>query len=325
MTRLTSDVLDAAWKVFDGARRVMVAMHQNPDGDALGSAIALTLGLRALGKDVHLVCPQPTPEIYDFLRPQELIESAMPRESPELAVLVDCDRPERTGALSEAVAQAPYSVVLDHHPPTSEFGTARVTDEDCAATAEVVYSLLRHRAVPVSYEMAEALLTALVTDTGGFRYPNTRPRTLEIAADLMRQGPSTADIAQKVYDTRSLAGLKLMSRALDSIQLSPNGHVAWARLSLGDYEVTGAKPEDTEGFVNMVHGLKGVDVAVILREEAPGSVRVSFRSRGGAPVGRAAEALGGGGHELAAACVLQGTLDEAEQRVLEELKKWTEF
>ena len=325
MTGLTSDLLDAAWRVFDGARRVMVAMHQNPDGDALGSAIALTLGLRGEGREVHLVCPQPTPEIYDFLRPQEIIEPRPPDRSAEVAVLVDCDRPERAGKLGEAVAAAPRSVVLDHHPPTSEFGTARLTDEESAATAEVVYRFLRHRDVPLSHRMAEALLTALVTDTGGFRYPNTRPETLEIAAELMRRGPSTAEIAQKVYDTRSLAGLKLMSRALDSIQLSPNGHVAWARLSLGDYEVTGARPEDTEGFVNMVHGLKGVDVAVILREEAPGSVRVSFRSRGGAPVGRAAEALGGGGHELAAACVLQGTLDEAEQRVLEELKKWTEF
>ncbi len=324
MTRLTSELLDAAWEVLDGAGRVMVAMHQNPDGDALGSAIALTLGLRQAGKDVHLVCPQPTPEVYDFLEPQTLIEP-VPGESPDLAVLVDCDRPERTGQLRDAVLAARRSLVLDHHPPTSEFGTVRVTDEDCAATAEVVYHLLRHRGMPVSHGMAEALLTALVTDTGGFRYPNTRPETLEVAAELMRVGPSTASIAEKVYDTRSLAGLKLMSRALDSIQLSPNGHVAWARLSLGDYEVTGAKPEDTEGFVNMVHGLKGVDVAVILREEAPGSVRVSFRSRGGAPVGRAAEALGGGGHELAAACVLQGTLDEAEQRVLEELKKWTEF
>ncbi len=199
---------------------------------------------------------------------------------PDAVVLVDCDRAARAGAVEPLVLKARRAVVLDHHPDTSDFGDVRVCDQDCSATAEVVYRMLAHRDVPLSRRIAEALLTGLITDTGGFRYPNTRPESLEMAAALVRAGVTTSEIAEKVYDTRSYAGIKLMARALRSIRLSPNGLVAWAVLTVGDYQETGAKPEDTEGFVNLVHGMRGVDVAMILREEKPGAYG-SASGRGG--------------------------------------------
>jgi len=325
MTRLTSELLDAAWQLIDGASCIAIVMHHNPDGDALGSAIALTAALKDLDKDARLVSPQEMPEVYDFLRPEEFVQTDFGQGVPDLAVLVDCDRAARAGAVEPLVVSARRVVVLDHHPDTSDFGDVRVCDQDCSATAEVLYRVLEHRGVKITRRIAEALLTGLITDTGGFRYPNTRPESMEMAAALVRAGVTTSEIAEKVYDTRSFAGIKLMARALSSIRLSPNGLVAWAVLTVEDYRETGAKPEDTEGFVNLVHGMRGVDVAMILREEKPGRVRVSFRSRGATPVNRAAEALGGGGHELAAACVMDCMLEEAEERVLDELRKWTEF
>lgn len=325
MNNPSPQTLDAAWKLIDDAGSIVVAMHHNPDGDALGSAIALTMALQEMGRPVQLVSPQRMPEIYDFLEWHKVLDPRVPSDPPDLAILVDCDRPERTGALSTTAAGAAHGLVLDHHPPTGDYGDVRVTQQDCAATAEVIFYLLRHRNRPISQDMARALLTAIITDTGGFRYPNTRPETLDIAGHLTRYGVSTAEIAERVYETRSYSGLKLLAHALTSLQVSPNGTVSWAKLSSSDFEETGAKPEDTEGFVNMVHALKGADVAVILREEKPGHVRVSLRSRGETPVNKAAEELGGGGHELAAACVLEDSLEDAEQRVLEELRKWTVF
>lgn len=325
MSSPATDTLDAAWQLIDRADSIAIVMHFNPDGDALGSGMALSLALQGLGKNAHLVCPQQTPDIYDFLSPADVIEATSPIQPVDLAIVVDCDRPDRVGELEPLVRGAAKVLVMDHHPPTSDFGDVRVTDQSLAATAEVTYYLLKHRNVLFTRRIAEALLTGLITDTGAFRYKNTQPDTLEVAAALARIGGPTADIVENVYETRTFAGLKLLARALESIQMSPAGTVVWAKLSARDFVETGARPEDTEGFVNLVHGLRGTDIGVILREEEPGSVRVSFRSRGESPVNLAAEALGGGGHELAAACVLEAPLDEAEVRVLDELKKWTPF
>lgn len=325
MTRPSNDSLNAAWDLIDHSHLILVVMHTNPDGDALGSGIALTLGLRQQGKEAHLVCPQPTPLIYDFLNPGDIVEPEAPAGVPDLAVVVDCDRADRVGALQGLVNQARKVLVVDHHPPTSDFGDVRLSHDGYAATAEVVRYLLAHRSIPVTGRMAEALMTGLITDTGGFRFSNTRPETFEMAASLARAGASVADISRRVYDSRTLAGLKLLARALASLQSSPAGTVAWARLSADDFAETGAAPEDTEGFVNVVHSLRGTDVAALLREEQPGVVRISLRSRGAAVVSQAAEALGGGGHALAAACVLEASLDDAEERLLQELRKWTAF
>ncbi len=300
-------------------------MHWNPDGDALGSGLGLALALRDLGKDAHIVSPQETPQIYAFLEPDRVVEKVAPWPDPDLVILLDCDRPERAGELQALAEAAGQTLVIDHHPATSDFGTLRLTDESAAATAEIVFHLLQHRKAPLSYSIAEALLTGLVTDTGGFRFRNTRAQTLEVAAELTSAGPSVAEIVERVYDTRSMSSLKLMARALESLQQSPRGAVAWAKLTYEDFRQTGALPEDTEGFVNLVHTLKGAQIAAILREEQPGTIRVSLRASGEAVVNGAAEALGGGGHARASACILNMTLDQAEERVLEELKKWTEF
>jgi len=317
--------LDDAWRLVEAAGTICAVMHVNPDGDALGSALGLTMGLRAMGRNIHLVCPQRTPEVYDFLHPERTLTQKFPEGRPDLVIVLDCDRPERTGELEEFVRSARSALVIDHHPNGCDFGDVRLVDDGAAATSEMVFRFLQHRNVEITRSMAEALLTGLVTDTGTFRFSNTRAETLEAAAALTRVGPPVAEVAERVYETRSMAGLKLLGRTLDSLKASLHGHVAWATLSAQDFQETGAKPEDTEGFVNVIHTLKGADVAAILREETPGTVRVSLRGRGDTPVNKAAEALGGGGHELAAACVLEDSLPDAERRVLEELKKWTEF
>ena len=300
-------------------------MHWNPDGDALGSALGLVLGLRALGRQPTLVSPQSMPEIYDFLPTEGLITFSSPVECPDLVIILDCDRSDRVGELQPLVECAKSTLIIDHHPATTDIGTFRLTDESAAATAEIVYHFLRSRNIEITYPIAQALLTALITDTGGFRFRNTRALTLQMASELTAVGPLVADIAERVYDTRSFESLKLMGRALSSLRRSPSGNVAWAKLSHTDFAESGAKPEDTEGFVNLVQSLKGTLIAAIMREESRGVVRVSLRGREGTTVNGAAEALGGGGHALAAACIIDASLDEAEARVLEELAKWTEF
>lgn len=325
MTKPPTEALDAIWRPIDGAEVIVLAMHVNPDGDALGSGIAFARALRKIGKRAHLVCSQKTPDIYAFLQPQEVMEEFYEGPQPDLAILLDCDRPERTADQETLITSARETMVIDHHPPSGDYGDYRLTEVEAAATAELIHVLVRHRGIPIDLKMAQALLTGLITDTGCFRFPNTTPRTLHCAAELVEIGASTADISERVYDTRSQSALRLLARTLNSIQTSPKGTVVWAKLGHQDFLDTGAKPEETEGFVNIVHSLEGADVAAFLREEAPGTVRISLRGRQDSEVNHIAESLGGGGHKLAAAAVLQSSLPEAEARLVDLFRQWTEF
>ncbi len=315
-------VLQRAAETIRQADRIVLASHINPDGDTIGSSLALTHVLRQMGKVAVPLSHHGVPEIYRWLPGQEWIARNVEERDFDLAIVCDTGTVDRIGEAREPVEAAPRSLCIDHHVTEGNFGQIRVVNAKAAATGELVYTLLKEMGIAPNRAVADCLMCAIITDTGVFRFPNVTPETLRIAAELMEFGASPSEINEIVFENRSLAGLKLLGRALEALQLSSDGQIAWSVLSEQDFLDCGASPEDTEGIVNHVRAARGVQVGVLLHQIPGKRVRVNLRSRNGYDVRRVAEAFGGGGHTLAAGCSLEPPLQEAESKVLIEVKRW---
>jgi phosphoesterase RecJ-like protein len=307
------------------ARNILIACHVRPDGDALGSLCGLGLACEALGKSVTMVSPDGVPPLYDFIPGTERVRTDA--SGPfDLGIGVDADGSDRLGSAEPRVLGAPVVIDLDHHVGPEPFGDIRVVEPAAAATGELVYELLCELGAPIDRPVAEALMTAIVTDTGAFRYASVTPRTLEITADLIARGAHPSPIVERVYGRRSYPATLLLGEALAHVHRSADGRLAWAALDRDAFRRTGARAEETEGIINEIRSIEGVTVAMFLREEPPspdgagpqvGSdgatvpVRVSLRSRDGTDVAALAERFGGGGHRAAAGCTLPGPLSAA--------------
>jgi phosphoesterase RecJ-like protein len=302
----------------------VLAGHVNPDGDTLGCVLALAHVLKGLGKEVTPLSADGVPEIYRWLPGVEWVQTGTDRRDFDLAVVCDAGALERVGSsLRPIMEAAPCLIDIDHHVADGPFGQIRILDATAAATAELIWKLIRTLQTATGRSLAtravaECLMTGLITDTGSFRFMNVTPHTFELAARLERLGALPAPIAELVFENRSYASVKLLGRALDSIRLTPDGRVAWAHVTAQDFADLHAIDAETEGIVNHVRAISGVQVGILFRE-APGTkVRVSLRARDGADVNRIANAFGGGGHKLAAGCSVEPPLANVEQLVVAE-------
>jgi len=298
------------------------ACHERPDGDCLGAALAMARAFRGLGKDVTVLSRDPVPEHYRFLPESETVLSTTPRRDFDVGVLVDSDMPKRVGDAAEAVTGARMLACVDHHLSSEEFGEVRIVDRAVSSTCELVVDLFDANDVPIDRETATMLLAGIIFDTGGFRYSNASARTFEIVSRLAGLGASPSAIAREVFESRPLRSVKLLGRALSSMQASDDGRIVWAQITCADYRELDADDADTEGIVNSVAAVKGPQVAILFRETEPGTVRVSLRSREGFDVNQVARVFDGGGHAAAAGCTLEGALEEAKSRVIEEVRRW---
>lgn len=312
----TREQMPEAIAAIRDAGRILLACHVNPDGDALGSMIALALGLEHLGKEAVLLSADGVPGLYEFLPESRKVVRQTERRDFDLAIVLDAGDLSRIGASAEAVSAAPRLMDIDHHVTAGQFGDIRLLDATAAATAEIVYDLLLALTVPLTLPIAENLLCALLTDTGSFRFMNVTPRTMEIGAELIRLGASPNAIAERVFENKPFAAQKLLGRALDSLQRSSDGRIVWAHVTQADFQHFGGTDEDTEGVVNAVRAVRGAEVALFFREMLSGRLRVSLRSRENFDVSAIAQQFGGGGHRLASGCSLDGPLSVAEARVV---------
>lgn len=309
------------------ARRIVLACHINPDGDTLGCALALAHALRLLEKDAVVLAADGVPDIYLWMPGAEWVLTGTERRDFDLAIVCDAGALERVGrAVRPVVESAPCLIDIDHHVADGVFGDIQVVDATAAATAELVWQVIRGLAVATEKELAtrevaECLMTGIVTDTGSFRFLNVTPRTFLLAARLQRLGALPAPIAENVFENRSFASLKLLGRALDSLQTTPDGRIAWAHVTAQDYTELGATDAETEGIVNHVRAVREAQVGILFREVPGRKVRVSIRARDGADVNKVARVFGGGGHKLAAGCSLDPPLEEAERLVVAETER----
>jgi phosphoesterase RecJ-like protein len=300
------------------AQKIVLACHVNPDGDTLGSALALAHAIKRAGKSVTVLSHDGVPEIYQWMPGTEWVQRDTDERDFDLSIVCDTGTSERVGRAREVVESARVTVNIDHHVAEGEFGRIRVVNSRAAATGELVLGLLKAMGAEIDKRIAECLMCAVVTDTGSFRYMNVTPHTFKVAGELMAAGAWPATISELVFENRSLASLKLLGRALGSLKVSEDGRIAWARIRARDYEELGATDEDSEGIVGHVRAVKTAMVGLLFREIPGKKVRISLRSREGYDVNAVAQKFGGGGHRLAAGCSIDAPLDVAESRVLAE-------
>ncbi|NLC46140.1 MAG: bifunctional oligoribonuclease/PAP phosphatase NrnA [Firmicutes bacterium] len=310
-------------ELLASSERIILLSHHNPDGDTLGSMLALWHHLSP-GRKVRMACSDPVPELYRFLPGWEEVltneEALAKKETYDLAVAVDASDLGRLGpGGGELIARAQVVVSIDHHATGEPFGNPAWIDPDAAATGELVWALLRDC---LTEEIATALYTAIITDCGSFRYANTTAQTLTIAGKLVEAGADPHLIATRVFETRSFASLKLLERALGTLEVDGTGQLGWMELTEEMFQATGATQEAGEGFVNYVRMIEGVRLAILFRENS-GKVRVSLRSLD-VDVGKLAATFGGGGHVRAAGCELAMPLADAKEQVLARAREFLE-
>jgi len=305
------------------AKLVYLTTHLHPDGDAVGSELALGEAFQQLGKAVVIANPDRPPPAFHFL--PGIHQVAVYREDlppPDLLVVVDCPDPLRLGAAASLLRRAKAVLNVDHHPTNTRYGTWNVIREKAAAVGEVVYEAVEelreafHGLPRLNPEMAAGLYTAILTDSGRFGYAATSPDTHRMAAELLRQGLNPQTFVRALYDLTTVPRLKLLGLALGTLSVAQEAPVAWMKVTRQMYEATGTTSEDTEGFVNYPRSIAGVEVAVFIREEASGEVRVSLRAIHDVDVSAIAQSFGGGGHVKAAGCTVRGSLEDVERRVV---------
>jgi phosphoesterase RecJ-like protein len=314
-TTTASDVRAVADTIRDNDAFVAVT-HENPDGDALGSLLAMTIALGELGKDVvmYLSGDAPTPAEYDFLDLSALTR-AVPADVEDRVVLaLDCANESRIAPSRELLERARFVVNVDHHHDNSRFGDVNLVVDDASSTAEIVRDVLTELDVPLSPEIAEALYVALVTDTGRFQYSNTTPKALRLAADLVEAGADIHGIFRLVYETVQFAKLKLLARALERAQLYEGGRLVVSYLLRNDFAEVGAEEPYSEGIIDYLRSVEGSEMVALIREpprdDGPAR-RVSLRSsRDEVDVSAIARAAGGGGHRQAAGFSSDLEIDE---------------
>ncbi len=305
-------------RVLREHQRFVVLSHVRPDGDALGSQLALGLSLRALGKEVAIWNEDGMLEKYAFLPGSELVRQppAQPEEF-EVAIALDTAVQNRLGTTLAAVKQAGTWINIDHHPSNPRYGDLVYIDPIAPATGEILFELMKSEKLPLDAAMAENLFAAISTDTGSFQYPNTTARTFAIAAELIQAGVDVGRLSRQLYENHPRRRIELLRELLARLRFEAEGRIASFSLSQEVAASLGAKPEDNEGLIDHLRAIEGVIVAVFFEELPAGKVRVSMRSKEDrADVCAICQQFGGGGHKLAAGARVAGTLAEVEERVL---------
>ncbi len=310
-------VLAAIKQVIASGRRFAVATHVRPDGDAVGSVLALTTMLRLLGKNADAFCEDPPPPGHDFLAGIDEIRRTWDDSvSYDAAVLVDCGEFNRVGSvLADGLARVPVLVNIDHHVNLNPFGTLSWVDPTASSTCELLYDLAVFLEVPWTADLAAQLYTGILTDTGSFRFSNTTRKVLAIATDLVGHGAQPAFIAAQIYDSGSPQRLRLLARVLATVAFEADDRLATAELTQAMFQETGSSRSDAESFINHLRSIRTVLMAALFREEEDGTVHVSLRSKDPVDVAAFARRYGGGGHRQAAAFRTRGSLSEVRARI----------
>ncbi|SFN02062.1 DHH family phosphoesterase [Thermodesulforhabdus norvegica] len=302
--------------------RYLLLTHVRPDGDAIGSLLALALALEGMGKSVRPLCKDGVPGYLSFLPGADRVVTILPDNAAyDVVVYLDCGAEDRAGD-EFLPARFPDSLIIsiDHHLQENPFGHVFWIDSRASSTCEMLYHIFSDCGVSLTPDIATCLYTGISTDTGSFQYSNTNERVLRIAADLAAAGADPYYVSTQVYESASPARLLLLGRVLNTLSYHGGKAVAVARLTQKMIREVGADSDDSEGFVNMLRQVKPVKVAVLIKEDEEGGVvRVSLRSKNSYDVAAFSRCFGGGGHVNAAAFEMRGAIEDVERKVIKEL------
>jgi phosphoesterase RecJ-like protein len=297
----------------------LLTSHARPDGDAVGSQLAMAYALKALGKSVRCVDKDPAPPPLMPFPGVAGIQLATQVDAPADAVIVmECGNLSRTGVSG---FEKYFIINIDHHPGNALYGAINWFDETACACGEMVFEVIDALEVPLTADIATHIYIAILTDTGGFHYGNITPRTFEICRRCTEAGADPAAIARAIYDCNTLGRLRLTGGVLHNLELEAGGRLALAHMSLQLLKETGSTHEDSDGLINMPLTVKEIEAVAFFKEIEPAVYRISMRSKGEVDVNRVAKVFGGGGHKNAAGCSMTGTYAEIRPTLVKELEQ----
>jgi bifunctional oligoribonuclease and PAP phosphatase NrnA len=314
--------IDAVQQIREGVlrrRAFLVTSHARPDGDSIGSQLAMAFALDALGKQVRVVNSDAAPDHYQDFPGMDRIEiaSAVDATAFDAVIVMECSDPSRTGVAG--LEGHPFIVNIDHHAGNRMFGAVNWHDESAAACGEMVFDLIRALGVPLSFEIATHIYLAVLTDTGSFHHSNITPRTFDICRQAVEAGVSPGAMARRVFDSNSFGKLKLIGALLDRMELLDQGRLAVLYIDDAMLAACGCTHNDTEGIINLPLTAREIQAVVFFKVTSKGEVRVSMRSKYDVDVRSVANRHGGGGHKNAAGFTVAGALGEVRPRIIEQL------
>jgi phosphoesterase RecJ-like protein len=303
-------------------KKFLITAHVRLDGDALGSELALYLMLKDLGKEAVIYNQDATPEHYRFLpAAEQIVHDLTHIEKYDVGFILDCSELDRVGNISADVVRIKTLINIDHHVSNGGFCKLRLLDPKASSTGELLYRLMRKMHVKMTKDICTNLYAAILTDTGGFRYSSTHQETLRAAGDLVEGGADPQWISENIYESDPPAKLQLLSRVLKTLTLDMETRTASLTVTRKHLQAAGASMEHTDGFIDIPRTVKGIDIAMLYTQMGEKQFKLSLRSKGKVNVEKIARKFGGGGHVNAAACRIDGNIDEIKHRVLEAVKE----
>ncbi|HET6420347.1 MAG TPA: bifunctional oligoribonuclease/PAP phosphatase NrnA [Geobacteraceae bacterium] len=299
----------------------LVTAHENPDGDAIGSSLAMANYLASLGKDVTIYSCDPVPDNYMFLPLAGNVLYEIPNRHFDICFILDAGDMGRAGKNLSKCGRIGKIINIDHHPDNKNFGDINVVDPGASATGALIYRVLSAAGHVIDYNTALCIYTAIVTDTGSFRYSNADQEAFHISGQMIAKGINPWFVTENLYESQPRQRLDLLSLALSTLQVADRGDIASITVTLDMFSKTGATPDLTDGFINYPRSIKGVEVAIFFREIEKNTFKVGFRSKGKVDVSSLAAVFGGGGHHNAAGCKISGPIEEAKNNIISYLEK----
>ncbi len=313
------DHIDNICEILTGKDKFLITSHVNPEGDAIGSEMALALALRKLGKSVYVVNQDPIPYFLEFLPGVESVIYEDPGIDFDAGIILDCSTPGRTGRVSQVIARCPRVICIDHHFTNGGYGELHYCDAEASSTGELIFKVLEKMKIDIDPDIATALWVAISTDTGSFRYSNVTGDSLSTAAELVESGADPGWISEQLYEMEPRGRITLLSRALSTLEVVDGGRIASITIYQKDLDDVGGRNDFLDGFINYPRSIRGVSVAVSFREEGNGTYKVSLRAKGDADVAAVASSFGGGGHIKAAGFSMRGRLKNVKKKVYERI------
>ncbi|MGE5557975.1 MAG: DHH family phosphoesterase [Bacillota bacterium] len=303
------------WEIVKVKKHFLLTVHEHPDGDCLGSMLALGMALKSLGGSILYCCNENLPAVYNFLPGIEQVQKKLPDEwQGEVLISLDCSDICRLTIEHQKISDF-FLINIDHHQTNTNFGQLNLVDGNASATGEMIYNLL-HPMVKIDYQMALCLMVAIITDTGFFRFANTTPGCLRIAAELMEAGVELGQLAEQLQERKKITVLLLLGELLSSLKIGASGRIAWMSVTKEHLAKYGTEISETEGFVNYAKTIDGVLVGILFKEMDDQVIKVSLRSGPEIDASKIAQYFGGGGHPRAAGCSLKGNLSEAQSNFI---------
>jgi phosphoesterase RecJ-like protein len=300
---------------IDKGDRFLITTHIDPDGDALGSAFSLYYALEALGKTVNVFLKDPIPYMYEFLPKPLQMTHELPTDQYDVIFVLDCGNLYRVGEGFERLKGMGAFINIDHHMTNETFGVVNMIDEGASSTAEILYGLFRTLKISITSDMAINIYTAIVTDTGSFRYENTGSKAFLICEEMTKLGVKPAYVSQKVYENHPKERFWLIGLVFSTMETCCQDRVAVACVTEEMFKKTGTDKDYADGLVELIRGIKGVEAAVLIREINKQRYKISMRSKGLVDVASICGSFGGGGHKNAAGCSIDGTLEEVKNKL----------